>query len=344
MNKTLDPGNTYQLSDGTTQTWFRSLGNGDYELYVPSTPTVKAGSNDYYYPLLLRLFDICIKLAAPQGGESLESGYYTTTITIESTSTYTNTLWKGEKTYNQQTGRYKIENEVLTMNMSETITVYGYIGDTSSSTLKTHQLNVSSSTDSFSADLGKPANLYSVAKIDFHATETLRSDTNADIAPNPSNSALVLGRANYYKVYITPTPFTTSTSQYGDYVFKKVTDQNVTIGYDLYMQTSSGEVQLTGTESQTASYINCEPNPYVSNSYTEIFPSSTVIQSVTVNGNVVCLTPKYTVNRETYQGSSLTTYNESWSLSNFYLYIKSKYTSQSAGRYTSDIYVTLVTN
>ena len=337
VNFVMTPGTTYNLVDGVNQTWFRSLGNGDYELYVPSTPTVSASNTGYYFPLLLRLFDICIKLIDPQPGESLEPGYYSTTITVQTTSTYTNTLWKGTKTGNT------IDNEVLTMNMSETITVYGYIGD-HSEPLETHQLTVSSASDTFSMNLGNTENLYNVAKIDFHSTDTLKSNTDSDIAPNPNDSAKVLARANYYKIYITPTLFTSSNADYGSYLFRKVTNPSETIEYDLYMQTKNGDVQLTGTNSQTASYINCEPNPYVSNNYSAIFPDSVVIQSVTVNGNVVCLTPKFAVNRETYQGSNITTYIESWNLSNFNLYVKSKYTSQSSGQYTSNIYVTLVAN
>ena len=314
----MSPSDTvYNLTDGFSTTYFKSLGGGDYELYVPGTPTIS--NSNKYFPLYTRLFDICIVLN--DDDDSLEEGYYSTTITIESIETYTNRLWTGNTI--QSSNSTRIENTTATMKMMETITVYGQYGQETSTESgefsSVYSFSVSPATDTFSMNLGDSSTYYNVAKVDFYSIS--RSNTK----PATTNNVK-------YKVYVSSENSYTSS---GTYQFTKKgtvkTGDDPYIEYGLYLQKSDG------------SYV--APANVTSNT---TFPESTAIGSVGVSGTLYSLVPKYTLVTDTiYQNNNkITTYTETWSLSDLYLYLKVNPDNQShtAGQYNSALYFTLVVN
>ena len=303
--------NTMTSSDTVSQTYFRSLGGGDYELYIPATPIVSAvsssgsswnpsySSNGRYYPLLMRIFDICIEL--PGTDTSLPSGYYKTEITIQSVSTYKNRTFTGEKNDNI------IETEVTTTSMSETITVWGYVGDVSGGANTTYSFSVSPTNSSYSMNLGTQT-YYNVANINFYS---LLGPYAASTAPVESV------QKQKYKVYISPT------SDYltaGTYVFKK-TNSNETIPYDLYLDENGTLFSSNSTNGIGGSGVGSGS-----------IPSSTYY-----------VLPVYSITKDTMNGAT-TKYTEIWDLANVPIYLKVTADNQahSAGEYRSSVYFTLV--
>lgn len=322
-NITLPLGTKYPSACGASSMYseFKDLGGGEYELFVPSTPTVQCGT-DNYYPLLLRLFDFCIKLDEVKANERIEPGYYTTTITIESETTYRNIIWKGTKTNNH------IDSDYVTMQMSQTITVYGYVPGEGISPPSVHLLTVSPSTDTYSMNLSDTGTLYDVARVTFHADDLILS-TDSGIKPDSDSNREI--RANYYKVYITPnSAYVPGGSGYGNYVFYRDKDPSETISYDLYLKTGTGGSTETALKNITSSTQ---------------FPTSTIIgHAEAISNNVFCLVPRYTLFTETFGGSQKA-YSEFWDLTEIELYLKvTDSSNHSIGQYTTRIYFTLVTN
>ena len=322
-NKDLPLGTQFGSACGASTMYseFRDLGGGEYEIFIPSTPTVKIGNNSYY-PLLLRLYDFCIKLDDPKDNERIEPGYYTTTITIESTTTYRNIIWKGTKTGNH------IDSDYVDMQMSRTITVYGYVPGEGLDSPNIHSLTVSSSDDTYSMDLSDTNALYDVAKVAFHADNVVYSTDTGVVIPNNDENKEI--RAGYFKVYVTPNyQYTPGRTDYGSYVFALNRDTTETISYDLYLKTGSGGSTETAFKNTTSS--------------TE-FPSSVIIgHAEAVSGTVFCLYPRYTLFTEAY--GSQKKYTEFWDLAEVSIYLKvTDSTSHHMGQYSSTIYFTLVSD
>ncbi len=331
-NVNMTSGQEYSLLANYTGNYakFTNKGNGDYELYCPSTPTVAINSGSgYYYPLYQRLFDICIKLAEPKATETLKPGYYSTTITITSESTYTNLIWRGTKGV---TGENRIDNDVLTMQMSQTITVYGYISGSGISEPTIHSISINPGPDTYSMNLSDTTALYNIANVNYHASDVLLStDTKvADILPNTPERKTE--RENYYKIYITPNnKYVPGTTEYGDYEFTRRLDKTEKIKYDLYMLTGAGGATETAFKDITSSTK---------------FPSTSVIGYAvgSTTGDAFYIVPRYTLNTETYNNNSATKYSEFWDISDINLYLKviDDSTTHTVGEYTSTIYFTLV--
>lgn len=302
--------NTMTSSDTVSQTYFKSLGGGDYELYLPATPIVSAvsssggiwssySSNGRYYPLLMRIFDLCIEL--PDTVSGLESGYYKTEITVQSVSTYKNRTFTGEKNDNI------IETEVTTTSLSETITVWGYVGNVSGGNDTSYSFSVSPTNSSFSMNLGTQS-YYNVATVNFYK---LAGPYTSSTAPVESV------QKQKYKVYISPT------SDYltaGSYVFNK-TNGNDTIPYNLYLDENGTLFSSNSTNGIGGSGVGSGS-----------IPSSTYY-----------ILPTYSLTKDTMNGAA-TKYTEVWSLSSVPIYLKVTEDNQThfAGEYRSNVYFTLV--
>ena len=302
---------------------FRDLGGGVYEIFVPSTPTVTTG-NSSYYPLLLRLYDFCIKLEDPKPNERIEPGYYTTTITIESTTTYRNIIWKGTKTGNH------IDSDYVDMQMSRTITVYGYVPGEGLESPNIHSMTISSSTDTYSMNLSDTSALYDIAKVAFHADNVIYSTDTGVVIPNTDENKAI--RAGYYKIYITPnTQYIPGQTDYGSYRFALNRDPSETISYDLYLKTGSGGSAETAFKNVTSS--------------TELPSSSIIGHAEAISNTVFCLVPRYTLFTEAF-GSSQKKYTEFWDMAEVSVYLKVTDTSDNhhMGQYSSTIYFTLVSD
>ncbi len=329
----------YTISDFDVYSQFTDFGNGDYELFVPSTPTVSIGQTSqsadggYYFPLFLRLFDVCIKLEQPKDpSKEIKAGYYSTTITIESTSTYQNLIWRGTKGV---LGKNKIDNDVYTMTMSQTVTVYGYVAGDTITQPTFHILSISPSTDTYSINLADKDTLYSVAQIEFHANSEVLSSEDPETANIIKTSPNV--RKSYYKVYITPnSKYTGPSSDYGEYSFKKNINDAVAkqITYDLYLKTGSGGGTDTAFKNITQS--------------TEMPSSSTIgYAEGSSSSKVYTIVPDYTLYKEKYSNNPQhVKYSEFWDLSDVTIYLKvtGDTTGKAIGQYTSTIFFTLVTN
>ena len=296
---------TMTSADTVSQMYFKSLGGGDYELYLPSSPIV-AGSQGYrYYPLFLRVFDLCIELPSTVSG--LDSGYYKTEITIQSVTSYSNRTFSGERTYNAEENKYIIESEVITTSLSETVTVWGYVGNVSGGADTTYSFSVSPTNSSYSINLGTQ-NYYNVALVNFY---NLTGPYTSSTAPVESV------QKQKYKVYISPT------SNYmtaGSYEFKK-TNSNDTIPYDLYLDENGTLFSSNSTNGIGGSGVGSGG-----------IPSSTYY-----------ILPVYSVSKDTMNGAS-TKYTEIWDLANVPIYLKVTEDNQahSAGEYRSSVYFTLV--
>ena len=296
---------TMTSADTVSQMYFKSLGGGDYELYLPSSPIV-AGSQGYrYYPLLMRLFDLCIEL--PDTVSGLKEGYYKTEITIQSVTSYSNRTFSGERTYNASENKYIIESDVITTSMAETITVWGYVGTVSGAAATTYSFSVSPTNSSFSVNLGTQ-NYFNVATVNFY---NLTGPYTATTAPVESV------QKQKYKVYISPT------SDYmtnGSYVFTK-TNGSGTIPYDLYLDENGTRFSSNSTNGIGGSGVGSGS-----------IPSSTYY-----------ILPTYSITKDTMNGAS-TKYTEVWSLSSVPIYLKVTEDNQahSAGEYRSNVYFTLV--
>ena len=323
-NITLPIGSRYASACGadTMYSEFRDLGGGEYEIFVPSTPTVTTG-NSSYYPLLLRLYDFCIKLEDPKTNERIEPGYYTTTITIESTTTYRNIIWKGTKTGNH------IDSDYVDMQMSRTITVYGYVPGEGLESPNIHSMTISSSTDTYSMNLSDTDALYDIAKVAFHADNVIYSTDTGVVIPNTDENKAI--RAEYFKIYITPnTQYAPGQADYGSYRFALNRDPSETISYDLYLKTGSSGSAETAFKNVTSS--------------TELPSTSIIGYAEAVSNTVFCLVPRYTLFTEIYGAQKK--YSEFWDLAEVGIYLKVTDTSDNhhMGQYSSTIYFTLVSN
>ena len=326
-NIVLNPGEKKLLSANNSQmyTQFDDLGGGDYKLFCPSSPTVSVsdGYDKAYFPLYLRLFDICVKLEPPKSGERVEPGYYSTTITIESEQPYTNIIWTGTTSQ----GGSHIDHEDMTIKMVQTFTVYGYV-EGEGFLPAVHQMVISPASDSYSMNLANTSSVYCVAKIDFHADDTLDSDNDSSIIPN--NSTRKKARENMYKVYVTPNmAYVPGQTDYGVYEFSRVLNPSEKISYELYMKTSSGDTKATAITSSTQ------------------FPDNmTIGHAESISDSLLCITPHYMVYTEKYSNNSnKVKYSEFWNLSDVYIYLKVTDTAQhTVGQYTSNIYFTLVSS
>ncbi len=322
-------GETITLSDTVFTTHFKSLGGSNYELYLPSTPVVSCSSNNnygngggpgqnnktyYYYPLLMRVYDLCIVL--PDTDTTLPEGFYKTEITITSTGSYKNRTFTGEysTSYNSTT----IYTNLTETSMSETITVWGYVGSTSSGTSSTFSFSVSPSTNSFSMDLGDTDTYYSVASVNFYnVTGPYTSDSE------PSKST----QKEKYKIYLSPT---SNYLEAGSYVFTKTTKKQdetdyETIPYDIYLDSSGME--------------------FSSNSTTNVGGSG-VGDGTTIPSSTYYILPNYSMSKETLSGSS-TKYTETWRISTLPIYLKVEEetnVTHTAGEYKTYLYFTVVSD
>lgn len=308
-------GQTYAL-EGEATTYFKNIGGSNYEIYIPSSPMVgfSSGNNYRCYVMYMRLYDIGIVLE--NDVEGLPSGYYTTTITVES-DVYENrkyTTKDGSTVYYTPTS----------MQITETFTVRGYIETTPSGT--TCVLSVTSAADTYSMDLGLSSSTGSNKYYDIANISLYDFNINTNIPD--------VTRASRYTVYISPDDnYMSSTGNY--YFYKKNTQAAVrtdvnTIYYDLYINDGA--------------YKNFSN----SNTYTTTTEfGGAGVYSGSGTGNVYYVMPKYSYTTNTFANSSNDTYYETWKL-NAELYLKiadsslAAATYHSPGEYYSDIYFTLV--
>ena len=321
-------GTTYSL-EGSATTYFKRTDGSNYELYVPSSPLVsfrERSGGSYFnptytyriYPRYMRLYDICVVLK--DDSEYLEPGYYTTTITIVSEE-YSNARF----TEFDESWWY----HPTTMQISETITIRGYIGDEPEGSAC--DLIVSAAKDTYSMDLGLDAyegadKYYDIANLSMYSFNASTSEPNS------------LERAEKYKVYISPGSSYTANYSATDgnppyYFYKKGTENATrtpsnTIYFDLYVNDGSFKNLNDTTNSYTTSteFGGAERySPYV-----------------------YCIKPYYSYVSHTYSSSSNNTYYETWKL-NTDIYLKlteetmSFANNHSPGEYLAYIYVTLVT-
>jgi len=306
--KEMELGETTTLSDTSSTTYFKSLGGCDYELYIPSTPIVSSTTDLSYYPLLMRVFDLCIVL--PDTDTSLKKGYYKTEITIQSTGTYTNRTFTGTRTQ-ESSNQYTIETSKSEVSMSETITVWGYVGSASTTDNSTFSFSVSPSTSSYSMDLGDTDTYYSVASVNFY---NVTGPYTSNSEPSESTQKLK------YKIYISPT------NNYltpGSYLFTKTSGTD-TIPYDIYLDSS-------GTEFSS----NC----------TTGIGGSGVGDGSSIPSSTYYILPNYSIAKQTM--NSTMQYTETWSISSLPIYLKvdeETNPSHVTGEYKSYLYFTVVSD
>lgn len=319
-------GTTYNL-EGSAKTYFKNIGGSNYELYIPSSPLVGFGSTEQYrcYAMYMRLYDICIALDDIDTS-GLPSGYYTTTITLESEQ-YQNRRYIG---FDDETG-YVVYQATM-MQISETFTIRGYI-----ETLPTGEsflLSLSASTDTFTMDLGLNTSegsdkYYDVANVSLY---------NLNISTTEPNSAIQEAK---YTVYISPTEnyessYTPNGSSSPFYFYKRGTENATrtdanTVYYDLYVNDGSSYKALKNSA-----------NTY---NTSQEFGGAGVKQDS--NNSVYYIRPYYYYVINTYSSSANNDYFETWKL-NTELYLRITDESleaasyHSPGEYQSTIWFTLV--
>lgn|GEM_PF-4085510 len=321
----------YTLSDTVTKISFVDLGNGTYKLTIPSSPIVST-SNNRYYPLFKRFFDICIKLNNTQTLE--KEGFYKTEINIFSEDAFINRIFEG--TISSGNGQNIIDTTTVPMQMNETITVWGYYGDdldTGESSEFSYSFSVSPSTDTYSMVLdtytgtgsNKEFTTYSVAKVDFYSFNQAEGQ---DSLPN---------NATKYRVYISPEDNYSQTSK--SYVFNRSVGSD-SISYDLYVEKSDG------------SFIALSDSG-IGDLTSDQFASSMVIGGASNNNSIYCLNPKYNYSANHYQTSKGNKtydkydYTETWNLTNVYIYLrvdKNDTLNHNYGQYLSNLYFILVSD
>ncbi len=305
--KEMTLGETITLSDTVSTTYFKNTGGSDYELYLPSSPIVSSSSTKAYYPLLMRIFDLCIVL--PDTEETLPSGYYKTEITITSVGSYKNRSFSGTRTYDEEERTYIIETSTTELTMSETITVWGYVGSTSGES-SSFSFSIAPSSDSYSMDLGDTDTYYSVTSVNFY---TVNGPYTSNSAPSTST------QASKYKIYISPVAdYTTS----GTYQFTKVNGTEV-VPYDIYLDSS-------GTT-------------FASNSSTSVGGSGAGGGSLP--SSTYYILPNYTYSTEKLKNT--TKYTETWRISSLPIYLKvneETNVTHTAGEYKSNLYFTVVSD
>lgn len=309
------------LSDGAT-THFKRTGN-TYELVLPSTPYYVVSTSNYlYYPERIRSFDVAISLDGTNN--SLEAGYYTTTITIETTQYYEYEVIIGNITFRKE----------ATVPLTETITIRGYVGETPGTSNGIYTFTVSSASDTYSMNLGltsqTDANAYEIAKVSFHQMDII----NQSLTTSEQDS-----HATKFNIYISPT---SNYEASGSYQFIKMSSENQarsdtnTIYYDLYLKTSQGM--------KTFSQINSGTS--FSGDGVVISTAGTGTKSTTYK-----LVPEYDYfwigEGNSSIGGIQTEYREKWDLEiPIYLKISSSSLNKvhDAGMYYSYVYFTLVAN
>lgn len=309
------------LSDGST-THFKRTGN-TYELILPSTPYYVVSTSNYlYYPEYIRSFDVAVSLE--DTNNTLEAGYYTTTITIQTTQYYEYEVIIGNITFRKE----------ATVPLTETITLRGYVGEVPGTTTGIYTFTVSSATDTYSMDLGLATqsdnDAYEIAKVSFHQIDIITSE----LSTNQQNS-----HKTKFTLYVSPTSDYTAA---GTYQFIKMNSENQvrsnvnTIYYDLYLKTNSGLKQI-GSISSNATFTE---------EGTVLASAGKGSQNTTYK-----LVPKYDYfwigEGSSSVGGISTEYREKWDLE-VPIYLKITSTSlgkvHDAGMYYSYIYFTLVAN
>ena len=301
-------GDNLTLSDGVAKTYFKNLGGGDYELYIPSTPLIAASTETRYYPLLLRVFDLCVNLSGE--ATTLEPGYYKTEITIQSVSSFVDLAFTGERRQNDN-GGYSIIVSPSTRNISETITVWGYVGAVPSQESAEFNFSVSPSIDTYSMNLGE-LDYYNVATVNFYNVNgPYQSDTEPEEATQKQK----------YIIYISPGP---DYLQSGTYVFTK-SNGTGTIPYDLYLDSSGATFVTNVTVGMGGSGTGGTANG-------STIPSSSYY-----------ILPNYSIVKESFYGQQ-TRYTETWNLSSVPIYLKvtPDNVQHTSGEYKSNLYFTVV--
>ena len=177
-----------------------------------------------YYANYIREYDFCIVIP---NDVTAESGYYTTTLTVTSTTV---------KEYDED------GNSTGTTSLSETITIRGYVGLDPGTGSGDYSFFVSSTADTYSMDLdiSSQSTPYWVANVQFLNVDVKSSKPDADT------------EKTRYTIYISPSPTysvggTGADTDLTEYRYKFIkmgtesqarNDTN-TIYYDLYLKTSA---------------------------------------------------------------------------------------------------------
>ena len=227
--------------------------------YTVTIPT-SSGSNSR--PDYMRDIDFCIVL--DETIETLESGYYSTTLHIKTNKSHTTTNGTGGP-------------------INETITLRGYIGTDPGTNNASYSFLVSSAADTYSMDLDIPnhntVKAYDVAAVSFLFSDIVKSKPDETTAKQK------------FTIYISPTP---DSRVAGRYQFIKLdsdnqarTDKN-TIYYDLYIQTgantytamkskTSETTKYTGTIGSWGKYSGASSTYYMRPTYSTSQISSSAI-------------------------------------------------------------------
>lgn len=297
------------LGESGASTYFK-YENGVYTMLLPYTSfswkfNLKVGLA--YLAAYIREFDVCVVI--PDDNTNLESGYYTTTLTISST-TYQETNSNGNADGNAKT-------------MTETITLRGYVGVDPGESGGVYSFSIGSLADTYSMDLGitTQSTPYAVASASFLYNELVTSIT--------SNAA------SRFTIYISPT---NKYSDAGTYKFIKIGSENQartdanTIYYDLYLGTGSGYKSIGSAGSYTLNEGTIGSAGKLSDSVSTTY----------------YIRPKYSYQQTSSTGilgSNSNEYMEKWELDQpIYLMLttESLAATHNPGMYYSNVYFTLV--
>ena len=313
---TVSLGSSNKLKYSSFNTYFK-LENNKYKTIIPFTDFGRDWWS--YYANYIRELDFCIIIP---NNVSAESGYYTTRLTITSTSF----------TEYDEDGR-----SLGTSSLNYTITIRGYVGiDPGTNSSPSFIVSSAADTYSMNLDLASQTTPYIVANVKFLNVAIVNSE--------PDNST----QKTKYTIYISPTNVyndggTGTTSDPIEYRYKFIrigsesqarTDEN-TVYYDLYLKTSANgyTAMKSITTNTTLSTGKIGSAGVLSNSVKTTFK----------------LLPKY--NSEQISSAGLfggsTEYKETWELDQD-IYLKLTSESMAArlqhqpGIYYSNIYFTMV--
>lgn len=330
---------TFPVSNSVTTNAPSMSKDGDqYKLFMPYSEYVQKDWS--MFSQYIREYDLCVLL--PNTSENVEPGYYSTTITLISTSYYEYTA--------KSSGEYvtKMQKDTPAKTFSETITIRGYVGLEPGTSSGNCSFSVTSTADTYSMDLRlkTQSDPYVVANVDLQSIDL--------VTKNKPDAATQIGK---YTVYISPT------SDYnvaGSYRFIRMnsenqarTDEN-TIYYDLYIKPENTYVKLSslGASGDNSAYSNYTNNVAKNTSYKigNAFALASPVDSLNDNTKVAYgIRPLYEI--QTIADSGLMggddQWKETWNLNqNIYLKIadRSLNVTHQAGLYYSYIYFTLVTN
>lgn len=200
---------------------FKKVGDV-YELFIPYTSfsDVLGGK----YAEYIREFDICIVI--PNDDDSLESGYYQTSLSVVSGQYQEHSV--SNRNLGKDGGLKRIE---------QTLSIRGRVGlEQATSSTNSYSFSVLSKKDTYSMDLGitSQSTPYQVANISFFYSDTTKN--------NPESSSNNTTFKNQFKLYLSPTR---DYKVAGTYQFIKLnsenqarTDEN-TVYYDLYLEKNS---------------------------------------------------------------------------------------------------------